>query len=49
MNSNTTVREISDRRIRTLMALGEDKRNTAAWRDALHERQLLDFFRGVGK
>jgi len=49
MDSNTTARETSDRRIRSLMANGEDKRNTSAWRDAVHERQLLDFYRGVGK
>ena len=37
------------RRIRDLMALGEDKRNTVAWRDAVSERLMLDFFRGMGK
>lgn len=48
-NNETNARDTSDRRIRYLMSVGEDKRNTVAWRDAIHERQLLDFERGVGK
>lgn len=37
-----SARETSDRRIRSLIGNGEDKRNTPAFRDAVHERQLLD-------
>lgn len=32
---------ITDRRIAYLRSLGEDKRNTPAWRDAMHERDLV--------
>lgn len=38
----TSAREVSDRRIRSLRSNGEHERNTSAWRDAVHERQLLD-------
>lgn len=37
-----SARETSDRRIRSLIGNDEDKRNTPAFRDAVHERQLLD-------
>lgn len=40
--AESSARETSDRRIRSLMGNGEDKRNTPAFRDAVHERQLLD-------
>lgn len=36
------AREISDRRIAALIANGEDVRNTPAWRDAVHERRMID-------
>lgn len=35
------ARPTTDRRIAYLRSLGEDKRNTPAWRDAMHERGLL--------
>lgn len=37
------AREISDRRIAALKANGEDVRNTPAWRDAMHERRVINF------
>lgn len=47
--THETPRTVSDRRIRYLRSRGEHLRNTVAWRDALHERRLLDFIRGVAK
>ena len=40
------AREISDRRIAALIALGEDVRNTPAWRDAMSERRMINFRSG---
>jgi hypothetical protein len=37
------ARQISDRRIAVLTANREDVRNTPAWRDALHERRVINF------
>lgn len=37
------AREISDRRIAALITNGDDVRNTSAWRDAQHERQVINF------
>lgn len=35
------AREISERRIAALIANGEDAHNTPAWRDAMHESQMI--------
>ena len=40
------AREISDRRIAALIALGEDVRNTPAWRDAMSERRMINIRSG---
>lgn len=41
-NDIATAREISDRRMDYLVSRGEDKRNTAAWRDAVDERNYIE-------
>jgi hypothetical protein len=41
------AREISERRIAGLITNGEDVRNSPAWRDALHESQMIDLMSRV--
>lgn len=36
--------DISDRRIAALIAAGEDKRNSPAWRDAVHESHMVRLY-----
>lgn len=43
------AREISERRIAALIANGEDVRNSPAWRDAIHERQMIGLMSRMGK
>lgn len=40
-NEIARAREISERRIAALIANGEDVRNSPAWRDAMHESQMI--------
>lgn len=47
MTNSETPRSVSDRRIAYLKKMGEDKRNTVAWRDAVHEQAMLNFH-GIG-
>lgn len=46
MNTMTATETVT-RRIETLVALGEDIRNTVAWRDALAEHRQLATYRAL--